>query len=106
MAGVYSALRGFALAQRVCGELRGDAAPLTPAATASGPAAPVARGSSGGSASWRAGRISRWSSTSSSSTFRRTRRRVGHGTVSDGSAHRRARPCPLTSWEQATSLRA
>jgi hypothetical protein len=30
MAGVYSELRGFALAHRVCGELRGDAEPLTP----------------------------------------------------------------------------
>jgi len=30
MAGVYSELRGFALAHRGCGELRGDADPLTP----------------------------------------------------------------------------
>ena len=30
MAGVYSELRGFALAHRDCGELRGDADPLTP----------------------------------------------------------------------------
>ncbi len=30
MAGVYSELRGFALAHRACGELRGDADPLTP----------------------------------------------------------------------------
>jgi hypothetical protein len=30
MAGVYSTLRGFALAHRSCGELRGDADPLTP----------------------------------------------------------------------------
>jgi hypothetical protein len=29
--GVYSDLRGFALAHRSCGELRGDADPLTPA---------------------------------------------------------------------------
>ena len=29
MAGVYSELRGFALALRECGELRGDADPLT-----------------------------------------------------------------------------
>ena len=28
--GVYSELRGFALAHRNCGELRGDADPLTP----------------------------------------------------------------------------
>jgi hypothetical protein len=28
--GVYSDLRGFALAHRSCGELRGDADPLTP----------------------------------------------------------------------------
>jgi hypothetical protein len=28
--GVYSELRGFALAHRGCGELRGDADPLTP----------------------------------------------------------------------------
>jgi len=31
MAGVYAELRGFALAHRDCGELRGDADPLTPA---------------------------------------------------------------------------
>jgi hypothetical protein len=30
MAGVYSELRSFALAHRTCGELRGDADPLTP----------------------------------------------------------------------------
>ncbi len=29
MAGVYAELRGFALAHRACGELRGDADPLT-----------------------------------------------------------------------------
>jgi len=30
MAGIYSELRGFALAHRGCGELRGDAEPLAP----------------------------------------------------------------------------
>jgi len=31
MAGVHAELRGFALAHRDCGELRGDADPVTPA---------------------------------------------------------------------------
>jgi len=30
MAGVYSALRAFVLEHRACGELRGDADPITP----------------------------------------------------------------------------
>jgi len=48
--GVYSELCGFALAQRACDELRGDADRSRPRATASGPAAPVGRASIGG---WR-----------------------------------------------------
>jgi hypothetical protein len=48
MAGVYAELRGFALAHRGCGELRGDADPLTPDGYRSGLAARAAPASSGG----------------------------------------------------------